>query len=62
MAKVIKIDKSKAKRITHSKCGAVIEYYQNEVISKVEDEPYGGGKDTYHYLKCPNCGEMIRWC
>jgi len=62
MAKVIKIDKSKAKQITHSSCGAVIEYFDSEVESKIEDEPYGGGTDTYNYLKCPNCGKTIRWC
>lgn len=62
MAKVIKIDKTKAKRLTHSSCGAVIEYFENEVVSKVEPEPYGGGSDTYHYLTCPNCGKTIRWC
>jgi hypothetical protein len=31
MAKVVKIDKSKAKQRTHSSCGAVIEYFENEV-------------------------------
>lgn len=62
MAKVVKIDKSKAKRITHSKCGAVIEYFESEVTSKIEDEPYAGGKDRYYYLQCPKCKEMIRWC
>lgn len=62
MAKVIKIDKTKKKRITHSDCGAVIEYFQNEVETKLENEPYGGGSDYYNYLKCPNCGKIIRWC
>ena len=62
MAKVIKIDKTIAKRRTHSDCGAVIEYFPNEVVSKLEDEPYGGGNDYYHYLTCPNCGKKMRWC
>jgi hypothetical protein len=62
MAKVIKINETKAKRRTHTYCGAVIEYFQNEVESKVENEPYGGGTDTYHYLTCPNCGKRMRWC
>lgn len=62
MAKVIKIDKTKAKTRTHTACGAVIEYYQSEVESKMEDEPYGGGCDMYHYLRCPNCHVMMRWC
>lgn len=62
MAKVIRIDKTKAKRRTHSECGAVIEYFENEVEKKVENEPYGGGTDTYHYLKCPTRGKMMRCC
>jgi len=62
MAKVIRIDETQAKRRTHSDCGAVIEYYPNEVESKVENEPYGGGTDTYHYLTCPHCGGKMRWC
>ncbi len=62
MAKVIKIDESQAKRITHKSCGAVIEYFDNEVEKKVENEPYGGGTDTYYYLTCPNCHKTIRWC
>lgn len=62
MAKVVRIDKSKAKQRTHSSCGAVIEYFENEVVYKNEPEPYGGGSDTYKYLQCPHCGQMMRWC
>jgi len=62
MAKVVKIDKSKAKQRTHSSCGAVIEYFENEVEKRVENEPYGGGTDTYNYLNCTNCGKTMRWC
>lgn len=39
MAKVIRIDKTKAKTRTHSECGAVIEYFESEVESKIENEP-----------------------
>ena len=62
MAKVVRIDKTKMKQMTHSECGAVIEYFENEVVSKNEPEPYGGGSDLYHYLQCPNCKKMMRWC
>lgn len=62
MAKVVRIDETQAKRRTHFECGAVIEYFQSEIESKVENEPYGGGTDTYHYLRCPNCNRMMRWC
>lgn len=60
MAKVIKIDKAKAKRITHDECGAVIEYFEKEVVKKwIKD--YGGGSDEYSHLTCPNCGKVIQW-
>lgn len=61
MAKVVKIDKSKMKIITHSECGAVIKYFESEVKSEWKSD-YGGGSDLYHYLICPNCGKTMRWC
>jgi len=60
MAKVIRINEAKAKQVTHDKCGAVIEYFEIEVTYKVYSD-YGGGKDTYGELTCPNCGETIQW-
>jgi len=36
--------------------------YKPDELKNVEDEPYGGGTDTYHYLTCPNCGKKMRWC
>jgi len=62
MAKIIGIDESKAKRITCYDCGAIVEYFPNEVISRVEEEVYGGGSDVYHYLTCPNCKKLMKWC
>lgn len=61
MAKVVRIDETKAKQRTHSSCDAVIEYFENEVETRIESD-YGGGSDTYKYLKCPHCGQMMRWC
>lgn len=60
MAKVVRIDKSKAKQRTHSDCGAVIEYFENEVVKKNIGD-YGGGSDNYSHLTCPNCGKTIQW-
>jgi hypothetical protein len=59
MAKVIKIDKKKAKRVTHGECGAVVEYFQNEVQSYTHYD-YGGGSDQVYYIPCPNCGCNIK--
>lgn len=60
MAKVVGFDKSKKKKITHSKCGAIIKYYEREVTYKNIGD-YGGGSDRYGHLTCPNCGETIQW-
>lgn len=59
-AKVVKIDKKKMKRVTHSDCGAVVEYFQNEVQSFIHYD-YGGGSDVVYYIVCPNCGKQIQW-
>jgi hypothetical protein len=58
MPRLIEIDKSCEKQVTHKKCGAVIGYFQNEVQNKKVTD-YGGGNDTYYYIICPNCGENI---
>jgi len=60
MARVVKINPDKEKRRTHSKCGAVIGYFEIEVKYKsIQD--YGGGSDVYGHLTCPHCGETIQW-
>jgi hypothetical protein len=60
MVKVIKIDKKQAKRITHQECGAVLEYFQNEVKSRMVSD-YGGGRDAYYYIICPHCNKEVGW-
>lgn len=60
MAKVIRIDKKKAIRKSCQNCGAVVEFFQNEVQSFVHHD-YGGGSDTIYYIVCPNCGKQIQW-
>lgn len=60
MAKVVKIDKKQQKRRTHKECGAVVEYFENEVQSFVHHD-YGGGSDVVYYIVCPNCGKQIQW-
>jgi len=61
MAKVTGFDKSKKQTRTHSDCGAIIEYYDNEVKYK-QISDYGGGSDRYGHLECPNCKKTIQWC
>jgi hypothetical protein len=58
MPRLIEIDKSKEKKVTHGECGAVIGYFLNEV-QKGTYTDYGGGTDAYYFIICPNCGKKI---
>jgi len=57
MPRLIEIDKSKEKQVTHAKCGAVIGYFQKEV-QKGEYQDMGGS-GYWFYIICPNCGEKV---
>lgn len=39
-------------------CGAGLAYTQPEVKSRTTSD-YTGGKDTYHHIKCPSCGNEV---
>lgn len=58
MARVIEILPSEERTIIHRECGAKIGYYLNEIQSTTYTD-YGGGRDTYYYINCPNCGKPI---
>jgi len=58
MARIIEIDKSTERKVTHRDCGAVIGYFQNEVRHETHYD-YGGGSDLYYYIPCPNCGKKV---
>lgn len=60
MARIIKIDKQKEKKFTHSECGAVIGYFMNEVSDIKSVKDYGGGSYMYGYIICPNCGKRVQ--
>lgn len=59
MPRLIEIDQSKERQITHGKCGAVIGFFSNEVIDGGIYEDYGGGRERYYYIHCPKCGAKI---
>ena len=61
VVRVVRIDKKQMKQRTHKECGAVIEYFENEVVYKNISD-YGGGSDRYGHLTCPHCGKTIQWC
>ena len=58
MTRLISIDSSLEKQVKHKKCGAVVGYYQNEVLSYSYKE-IDGGYCTDYYIICPHCGEKI---
>ena len=57
MPRLIEIDKTKEKKVTHAKCGAIIGYFQKEV----QQSPYQdmGGRGIWYWIVCPNCGEKV---
>jgi hypothetical protein len=59
MPRLIELDKSVEKKVTHRECGAVIGYYQNEVQDGGVYEDYGGGRELWYYIVCPNCGKKV---
>jgi Pyruvate/2-oxoacid:ferredoxin oxidoreductase delta subunit len=48
--------KSVVKEAICKNCGVTLQYVPNEVTSETHHD-YGGGSDTYHYIKCPGCGK-----
>lgn len=60
MARVIRIEPEAEHTMLHKECGAFIGYFENEVVDKVITD-LGGGRETYHHLTCPHCGNIIQW-
>lgn len=56
MVKIIdtKPHKSVVKEAICRTCGATLEYTPNDVETEIHRD-YGGGSDTYSYIRCPNC-------
>ncbi len=59
MAKVIGQDDTASKRITHSECGAIIEYFPNDIRLLWSGTDYGGGPDGAKGFTCPQCGKDV---
>lgn len=59
MPRLIKIDSTKEKVLTHYLCGAKIGYFLNEVIDGGYIPDYGGGGYQYYYIVCPHCQDKI---
>lgn len=64
MANVIGQDPGALKRITHDKCGAILEYARREIRTLWSGTDYGGGPDGAKGFTCPQCGDDViteRW-
>ncbi len=60
MVKVISEKPVKTKKVICSKCGYELEYTGEDVTSTNHTD-YGGGTDTYYWIKCPreSCKEKV---
>lgn len=59
MPTVIGQDVSVKKRITHKKCGAIIEYLENEVRTLYKGVDITGCSEVQKGFTCPQCGENV---
>lgn len=55
---IVGFDKTILNRITCKHCGAIIEFYRNEVLTaEYNDSEYTGY--PYMYILCPNCNNKL---
>jgi hypothetical protein len=57
--RIVRIDDKAERTVTHSECGAVIAFFNNEVQDGGWHEDYGGGRDKVWFITCPHCGKKI---
>lgn len=58
MVKVLGFDEGVAKKKTCKGCGAINQYYANEV-KEYHGTDYGGGPDGSKWIDCGNCSKRI---
>lgn len=64
MVKVVGQSDKAAKEVTHSNCGAILEYFPRDVVLLWSGKDYSGGADGAKGFKCPQCGQDViieRW-
>ena len=59
MVEVIGQSDLPSKQVTCKNCGAVLKYFKKDLICRRFSD-YRGDKDTYYYVKCPQCKEEQR--
>jgi len=59
MVRVVKTEPhpSVVKEVICRNCGATLEYVPADIQKRIVSD-YTGGKDTYHYITCPPCGNQ----
>lgn len=57
MSRVIKMNYSNERKMTHKKCGAVIGYNSSDI--KYYDDMCDIDPTVWKYIICPNCGQYI---
>lgn len=59
MPTVVGQDASVKKRITHSECGAIIEYVSNDVRRLYSGMDISGCSEGREGFSCPQCGKEV---
>lgn len=39
-------------------CGSTLQYVPRDIKERIEGD-YTGGRDVYHYIECPECGDNV---
>lgn len=58
MVRVIGQDKNAFLYVTCRNCAAELEYTPHEVKKEWVSD-YGGGRDEYKHISCPQCGQKV---
>lgn len=58
MVRVIGHDKNSFLYVTCRNCAAELEYTPHEVKKEWVSD-YGGGRDEYKHIQCPQCGKKV---
>jgi hypothetical protein len=58
MVKIVGQDMSMYLEVTCRNCASVLQYTRSEVQSQMQTD-YGGGKELYKFITCPQCGQKV---
>ena len=58
MVKIVGQDMSMYLEATCRNCAAMLQYTRSEVQSQMQTD-YGGGKELYKFITCPQCSQKV---